>query len=157
MNALHGLLFQNIEMLKGMKLQDEMYQNAPNQKKYETNYDIIPEIKRSRFRTPSPKRKRYSSDRYQNSRDRYHYSSDKYRDSVDRKNRSSSYIPRRPQNFAKSPPQISDLTVTTQGKSTVEISQKFVAFLKYMNLTFPQQKPSLGFQIQGGSKSSTPY
>ena len=111
-NALHGLLFQNIEMLKGMKLQDEMYQNAPNQKKYETNYDIIPEIKRSRFRTPSPKRKRYSSDRYQNSRDRYHYSSDKYRDSVDRKNRSSSYIPRRPQNFAKSPPQISDLTVT---------------------------------------------
>ena len=60
-NALHGLLFQNIEMLKRMKLQDEMYQNAPNRQptKYE-NYDIKPEIKRSRSRTPSPKRERYS-------------------------------------------------------------------------------------------------
>ena len=86
-NALHGLLFQNIEMLKGMKLQDEMYQNTPNQEKHENNYDIMPpEIKRSRSWTESPKRKRYSSDRYQNSRDQYHYSSDRYRDSEDRKN-----------------------------------------------------------------------
>ena len=72
-NALHGLLFQNIEMLKRMKLQDEMYQNAPN--------------RRSCSRTPSPKRKRYSSDWYQTSRDQYHYSSDRYRDSEDRENR----------------------------------------------------------------------
>ena len=88
-NALLGFLYQNIEMLKSMKLQDEMYQNAPNRQpiKYETNYDIKPEIKRSRSRTPSPKRERYSSDRYQNSRDQYHYSSDRYRDSEDRENR----------------------------------------------------------------------
>jgi len=87
-NALHKFLYENIEMLKGMKLQDEMYQNAPNRQPTKNeNYDIKPEIKRSRSRTPSPKRERYSSDRYQNSRDQYHYSSDRYRDSEDRENR----------------------------------------------------------------------
>ena len=111
-NTLHGLLLQNIEMLKGMKLQDKMYQNAPNQKKYETNYDIKPEVKRRRSRTPSPKRKRHSLDPYQNSRDQYLYSSDRYRDSNYRENR---YRSNR------------------------------------------SHRPSLGFQIQGGSKSSTPY
>ena len=60
-DALHSFLYENIEILKSMKLQDEMYQNAPNRQptKYE-NYDIKPEIKRSRSRTPSPKRERYS-------------------------------------------------------------------------------------------------
>ena len=61
-DALHCFLYENIEILKSMKLQDEMYQNAPNRQptKYE-NYDIKPEIKRSRSRTPSPKRERYIS------------------------------------------------------------------------------------------------
>ena len=45
-------------------------------------------------------------------------------------------ILRRPQNFAKSPPQICPMqsyVLCTPVKSSVEISQNFMAFLEYMN------------------------